>query len=91
MNKWREAISFQQRSIATLGRQRFEVLAARPEQEEIKLEPPLRGIRCFIHRRAGAHGGVQISVEVRQRLLFILMTSSEDGFEIFPDGRMKEL
>ncbi len=73
---------------AELAKEPYDRLASRPPREQIALPDGLRGIKCFIHRRPGERGGVEIAVEIRQRVLLILLTSSEGGFEVFPDGKV---
>jgi len=70
VNKWLEAVKFQENRVAELARQPFDQLAARPAREEIQLPPRLRGIRCFIGKRTGDEGGVEITVGIEERLFF---------------------
>jgi len=88
MSKWREAMAYKEKRLTELAKEPYDRLASRPPREQIALPDGLRGIKCFIHRRPGERGGVEIAVEIRQRVLLILLTSSEGGFEVFPDGKV---
>jgi hypothetical protein len=91
VSKWLDAVKFQESLAAELARQPFEQLAARPPHEEVQMPPELDGIRCFIERRAGDAGEVEITVGIEKRYFFVLRTSYVSAFEKFPDGRWNEL
>ena len=91
MVNFSDAKHFQKLRIQELKLEPFATLAKIPHRQKLKIPPSLRGLNIYQCRKAGENGGIEITVRVEQRILFIFGAASEDGFEVFPDGRIVDL
>jgi hypothetical protein len=79
--------AFQNEMLVSLTKESFADLAARPPSTRIPLPGPLSRFEGYIRRKPGDSGGVEITVQVANRVLWLFMEGRAKGFEIFPDGK----
>jgi hypothetical protein len=89
LTEHRKAIrKFQKGLLAKLMKEPYAVLAARPASEKVPLPSGLSRFEGYIRRKAGDGGGVEITVQVANRVLWIFLEGRSTGFEVFPDGKV---
>jgi hypothetical protein len=91
MVKLSDAESFRKLRLQELKLEPFATLAKLPNRQRLQIPPSLRGLNIYQCKKNGEHDGLEITVRVEQRVLLIFAAVSEDGFEIFPDGRIIDL
>lgn len=79
---------FQDELLKKLMKQPISVLAARPVVERIGLPENLSRFEGYIRRKPGDNGGIEITVQVANRVLWLFLEGRSNGFEVFPDGRV---
>jgi hypothetical protein len=80
--------SFQSQTLSSLMKESFAELAAKPPSTRISLPPELRQFEAYVRQRPGDGGGVEITVQIANRVLWLFLESRSTGFEVFPDGRI---
>lgn len=89
LTEHRELIqTFQNEVLSSLMKEPFADLAARPSSTRIPLPPELSRFEGYIRRKPGDGGGVEITVEVANRVLWLFKEGRATGFEVFPDGKV---
>lgn len=79
---------YQENTLKKLMQEPYESLLKRPKRERLETPPGLRGLEVAICRKPGELGGVQVSVEIAERSLFIFMAANADGFEKLSNGEV---
>lgn len=89
LTEHREQIqAFQNEVLASLMKKSFAELAARPSSERIPVPSELSRFEGYIRRKPGDGGGVEITVEVANRVLWLFKEGRATGFEMLPDGKV---
>ena len=89
LTEHREQIqAFQTEVLASLMKESFAELSARPRSVRIPLPPDLSRFEGYIRKKPGDAGGVEITVSVSNRVLWLFMEGRVNGFDIFPDGKI---
>jgi hypothetical protein len=83
-----QIIAFQKEILSTLIKESYASLEKKPRSTRISVPSELSQFEAYVNKKPGDGGGVEITVQVAKRILWLFLEGRATGFEVFPDGKV---
>lgn len=90
MPKLDEGLGHLEELVRQLKAKSYAELSDLPPRWDLTTPQELRGL-VFAGKKTEDAGAIEITVRVKKRVLFLISFILQDGFRIFPDGKIEDM